>query len=64
MRDSRGIPQAGAEVELLRPDFSVVSEVFTDDRGRYRMDAVLPGIYEVKASDAYSCPRCGRIFGC
>ncbi len=56
MRDSRGIPQAGAEVELLRPDFSVVSEVFTDDRGRYRMDAVLPGIYEVKASDALFLP--------
>jgi hypothetical protein len=26
VRDSRGVPQAGAEVELLRPDFSVATE--------------------------------------
>lgn len=56
VRDSRGTPQAGAEVELLRPDFSVVSAVYTDERGRYRMDAVLPGVYEVKASGSLFLP--------
>jgi len=56
VRDSRGTPQIGAAVELLRPDFSVVSEVYTDDRGRYRMEAILPGVYEVKASGALFLP--------
>ncbi len=56
VRDSRGTPQAGAMVELLRPDFSVASEVFTDEHGRYRIESVLPGIYEVKASGALFLP--------
>lgn len=56
VRDSRGTPQAGAVVELLRPDFSVASEVFTDEHGRYRIEAILPGIYEVKASGAMFLP--------
>ena len=56
VRDSRGAPQAGAAVELLKPDFSVVCEVFTDEHGRYRIDAVLPGIYELKASGAMFLP--------
>jgi len=56
IRDSRGAPQVGAAVELLRPDFSVIAEVFTDERGRYRIEGVLPGIYEVKASGAMFLP--------
>jgi hypothetical protein len=56
VRDSRGAPQAGAVVELLRPDFTVASEVFTDEHGRYRIDTILPGIYEVKASGALFLP--------
>lgn len=56
IRDSHGAPQAGAAVELLRPDFSVVAEAFTDERGRYRLEGVLPGIYEVKVSGAMFLP--------
>jgi hypothetical protein len=56
VKDSRGTPQVGAAVELLRPDFSVASEVFTDEHGRYRIDTILPGIYEVKASGALFLP--------
>ncbi|MGA8532125.1 MAG: carboxypeptidase-like regulatory domain-containing protein [Acidobacteriaceae bacterium] len=56
VRDSRGTPQIGAAVELLHPDFSVVAEVYTDDHGRYRLDAILPGVYEVKASGALFLP--------
>ncbi|MGB9031968.1 MAG: carboxypeptidase-like regulatory domain-containing protein [Acidobacteriaceae bacterium] len=56
VRDSRGVPQAGAAVELLRPDLTVASEVFTDEHGRYRIDTILPGIYEVKASGALFLP--------
>jgi len=50
VRDSRGVPQIGAVVELLRPDFTVALETVTDERGRYRIDSILPGVYEVKAS--------------
>jgi hypothetical protein len=56
VKDSRGTSQVGAAVELLRPDFSVASEVFTDEHGRYRIDTILPGIYEVKASGALFLP--------
>ncbi len=56
VRDSRGTPQIGAAVELLRPDLSVVAEVYTDEHGRYRLEAILPGVYEVKASGALFLP--------
>ncbi len=56
IRDSHGAPQVGASVELLRPDFSVVAEVFTDERGRYRLEGILPGVYEVKVSGAMFLP--------
>jgi hypothetical protein len=50
VRDSRGTPQIGAVVQLLRPDFSVALETYTDDHGRYTIASILPGIYAVKAS--------------
>jgi hypothetical protein len=50
VRDSRGTPQIGAVVQVLRPDFSVALETYTDERGRYRIASILPGVYEVKAS--------------
>jgi hypothetical protein len=56
VRDSRGTPQVGAVVELLRPDLSVASEAYTDDHGHYRIATILPGIYEVKASGALFLP--------
>jgi hypothetical protein len=56
VKDSRGTPQAGAVVELLRPDFTVISEAITDEHGRYLIDTILPGIYELKASGAMFLP--------
>jgi len=56
VKDSRGTPQAGAIVELLRPDFSVIGEAVTDEHGRYRIDTILPGVYELKASGAMFLP--------
>ncbi len=56
VRDSHGSPQIGALVELLRPDFSVVRHVYTNDRGRYNFHSVIPGIYQVKASGAFFLP--------
>jgi Carboxypeptidase regulatory-like domain len=49
VRNSAGEPQIGAQVQLLRPDLTVVASVFTNSRGRFRISSVLPGRYAVKA---------------
>jgi hypothetical protein len=54
--DSGGVPQIGAIVQLLRPDFSIVSTVFTDSSGRYRFPSVRPGHYALKAMDTSFLP--------
>ena len=50
MRDARGTPQMGAMVELMAADATVVARVYTNMRGGYAFDHVLPGIYQVKAT--------------
>jgi hypothetical protein len=47
--DSTGVPQIGAEVQLLRPDLSVVVSVYTDSAGRFLITALTPGRYALKA---------------
>jgi len=49
VRDSQGVAQIGATVQLLRPDLTVIASVFTDSKGRYNLTSVLPGRYAVKA---------------
>jgi hypothetical protein len=49
VRDSSGIPQIGAIVELLRPDLTVVATTYTDSKGRFTISSVFPGHYAVKA---------------
>jgi Carboxypeptidase regulatory-like domain len=49
VRDSQGVAQIGATVQLLRPDLTVIASVFTDSKGRYNLPFVLPGRYAVKA---------------
>jgi hypothetical protein len=49
VRDSSGVPQIGAAVELLRPDMTVVAAVYTNSKGLYTFANVLPGHYAVKA---------------
>jgi hypothetical protein len=49
VRDSGGMPQIGAVVELLRPDLSIVASVYTDSSGRFTISSVLPGKYALKA---------------
>jgi len=49
VRDSAGVPQIGAEVQLLRPDLSMVTSVYTDSAGRFLISSLLPGRYAVKA---------------
>ena len=49
VRDSAGIPQIGAVVQLLRPDLSVQATVYTNASGRFNIPAVVPGRYSIKA---------------
>ncbi|MGA2886978.1 MAG: carboxypeptidase-like regulatory domain-containing protein [Terracidiphilus sp.] len=56
VRDSSGVPQIGAQVQLLRPDLSLIASVYTDARGRYAISSVLPGHYAVKAIGAWFLP--------
>ena len=56
IRDVHGAPQMGALVELLSADASVMATAFTDDHGRYLIQAILPGHYQVRASAAFLLP--------
>ncbi len=56
VRDSAGEPQIGAAVQLLRPDLSVISIVYTDAKGRFLIPSVAPGRYSVKAMAASFLP--------
>jgi Carboxypeptidase regulatory-like domain len=49
VRDSAGVPQIGAVVQLLRPDLSVAASVFTNASGRFVIASVSPGRYALKA---------------
>ena len=49
VRDSSGVPQIGAVVQLLRPDLSIIAVVYTTSKGNYTFQDVLPGKYAVKA---------------
>jgi len=49
VRDSAGAPQIGAEVQLLRPDLTVIASVFTNSTGHFAIRSIMPGRYAVKA---------------
>jgi Carboxypeptidase regulatory-like domain len=50
VRDARGTPQMGAMVELMAADASVVARVYTNVRGGFAFDHILPGTYQIKAT--------------
>jgi hypothetical protein len=56
VRDSSGVPQIGAVVQLLRPDMSVIAAVYTTSKGAYTFNDILPGKYAVKAMGASFLP--------
>jgi len=56
VRDSGGVPQIGAEVQLLRPDLSVIASVYTDAKGHFRFSSIFPGRYALKAMGASYLP--------
>jgi Carboxypeptidase regulatory-like domain len=49
VRDSAGVPQIGAQVQLLRPNLSVVASVYTNSQGRFIISSIFPGCYSLKA---------------
>ncbi len=49
VRDSAGVPQVGAKVQLLRPDMTVISSVYTDNKGMFTIASIAPGQYALKA---------------
>ncbi|MDE3187899.1 MAG: carboxypeptidase regulatory-like domain-containing protein [Acidobacteriota bacterium] len=49
VRDSAGVPQIGAVVQLLRPDLSLIAVVYTNSKGRFSIPSIPPGRYTVKA---------------
>ena len=49
VRDSSGLPVIGAEVELMRPDLTVIASVLTGSTGSFTIPSVVPGRYALKA---------------
>jgi hypothetical protein len=49
VRDSAGVPQIGAVVQLLRPDLGILTIVYTNDKGQFSIPSINPGRYAVKA---------------
>src|ERR1700742_5077827 len=49
VRDSAGTPQIGTQVQLLRPDMTIVADAYTNSKGHFVFASVLPGSYAVKA---------------
>ena len=49
VRNSAGVPQIGAVVQLLRPDLGVLAIVYTNDRGQFSIPSIVPGRYALKA---------------
>jgi Carboxypeptidase regulatory-like domain len=56
VRDSAGVPQIGAVVQLLRPDLNIIAIVYTNDKGQFSIPSVLPGRYAIKAMGSSFLP--------
>lgn len=49
VRDSEGVPQIGAEVQVLNDGLDVVASAYTNAEGRFLIASILPGRYILKA---------------
>ncbi len=56
VRDSQGVAQMGALVQVLTNDSVMVGTAFTDLHGRYLISNLVPGKYEVRATAALFVP--------
>src|SRR4051812_39271314 len=56
VRDSAGVGQMGAVVEVIAPSGAVSKRVYSDDTGRYEVGDIIPGMYSVRVSAAAFLP--------
>ena len=56
VRDRHGAPQIDALVQLLRADASVVAVARTDAHGVFQIEDLLPGVYQLRASEEAYLP--------
>jgi hypothetical protein len=56
VRDTQGVAQMGAMVEVLAAGSASVATAFTDMYGRYRIANLVPGKYQVRATAALFVP--------
>lgn len=56
VRDSQGVVQMGALIQVLGANSTLVGTAFTDLHGRYLVSNLVPGRYEVRASAALFVP--------
>jgi hypothetical protein len=56
VRDSQGVAQMGALVQVLAADSMTVATAFTDQHGRYLINKLVPGRYMVRASATLFVP--------
>jgi hypothetical protein len=56
VRDSQGVAQIGALVEVLSASSTGIATALTDIHGRYSIGNLMPGKYEVRASAALFIP--------
>lgn len=56
VRDSSGVPQMDAMVQLLRADSTVIRTVRTDAHGTFLIAGVMPGVYQLKAFETSFLP--------
>ena len=70
VRDSSGVPQMGAVVEILpqfglslMPSAADALKAFTDDRGFFSVAKLLPGNYDIKVSAPYFLPSLREKIG-
>lgn len=49
VRDSAGVPQIGAEVQVLDSSLSIIARTYTNAEGRFLISSLAPGHYILKA---------------
>lgn len=60
VRDTQGVAQMGAMVQVLAIGSANIATAYTDLYGRYRVTNLLPGKYQVRASAALFAPATRR----
>src|ERR1017187_3334187 len=60
VRDTQGVAQMGAMVQVLTPGSLSVATAFTDLHGRYRIANLVPGKYQVQATAVLFVPATRR----